>query len=48
MRAVVFAGARTVEVPDAFVTGWHAAELARVYPGRTAAVFGRSTSAPTR
>ncbi len=28
---------------DAFVTGWHATELARVYPGCTAAVFGAGT-----
>ncbi|MCW2907099.1 MAG: Alcohol dehydrogenase GroES protein [Actinomycetia bacterium] len=28
---------------DAFVTGWHATELARVFPGCTAAVFGAGT-----
>ena len=32
-----------VLLADAFVTGWHATELARVYPGCTAAVFGAGT-----
>jgi glutathione-independent formaldehyde dehydrogenase len=32
-----------VLLADAFVTGWHATELARAYPGCTAAVFGAGT-----
>jgi glutathione-independent formaldehyde dehydrogenase len=32
-----------VMLADAFVTGWHATELARVFPGCTAAVFGAGT-----
>jgi glutathione-independent formaldehyde dehydrogenase len=32
-----------VLLADAFVTGWHATELARVFPGCTAAVFGAGT-----
>ena len=32
-----------VLLADAFVTGWHATELGRVYPGCTAAVFGAGT-----
>jgi glutathione-independent formaldehyde dehydrogenase len=32
-----------VLLADAFVTGWHATELGRVYPGSAAAVFGAGT-----
>ncbi|MES9604625.1 alcohol dehydrogenase catalytic domain-containing protein [Actinomadura sp. NPDC000929] len=32
-----------VTLADAFVTGWHATELAQVRPGRTVAVFGAGT-----
>jgi glutathione-independent formaldehyde dehydrogenase len=32
-----------VMLADAFVTGWHATELARVTPGATVAVFGAGT-----